>query len=98
MADVVTSAAVFEKLVGRFGQLHGVIKLSAGQKSCVGGDGLVLRPGNVHNADGWKGFIDPIVERYLKMEVRLLCRADAAFAKPELYEYLESKGIGYLNS
>ena len=58
-------------------------------------EGAVLRPGNVHSADGWKEFIDPIVERYLKLAVRLLFRADAAFAKPELYEYLESKSIGY---
>jgi len=34
--------------------------------------------------------IEPIVERYLKLAVRLLFRADAAFAKPELYEYMES--------
>jgi len=59
---------------------------------CEGG---VLRPGNVHSADGWKEFIEPIVERYLKLAVRLLFRADAAFAKPELYEYLESRHIGY---
>ena len=59
-------------------------------------EGAVLRPGNVHSADGWKEFIEPIVERYLKMAVRLLFRADAAFAKPELYEYMESKSIGYV--
>ena len=59
---------------------------------CEGG---VLRPGNVHSADGWKEFIEPIVERYMKMAVRLLFRADAAFAKPELYEYIESRRIGY---
>ena len=29
------------------------------------------------------------------MAVRLLFRADAAFAKPEIYEHLESKRIGY---
>ena len=29
------------------------------------------------------------------MAVRLLFRADAAFAKPELYEYLETRRIGY---
>ena len=29
------------------------------------------------------------------MAVRLLFRADAAFAKPELYEYIESRRIGY---
>ena len=59
-------------------------------------EGAVLRPGNVHSADGWKEFIEPIVERYLKMAVRLLFRADAAFAKPEIYEYMESKSIGYV--
>ena len=58
-------------------------------------EGAVLRPGNVHSADGWKEFIEPIVERYMKMAVRLLFRADAAFAKPELYEYMESRRIGY---
>ena len=57
-------------------------------------EGAALRPGNVHSADGWKGFIEPIVERYMKMAVRLLFRADAAFAKPELYEYMESRRIG----
>ena len=58
-------------------------------------EGAVLRPGNVHSADGWKEFINPIVERYLKLAVRLLFRADAAFAKPEIYEYLETRHIGY---
>jgi len=58
-------------------------------------EGAVLRPGNVHSADGWKEFIEPIVERYLREAVRLLFRADAAFAKPELYEYMESKSSGY---
>ena len=58
-------------------------------------EGAVLRPGNVHSADGWKEFINPIVERYLKLAVRLLFRADAAFAKPEIYEYLETRHLGY---
>ena len=58
-------------------------------------EGAVLRPGTVHSADGWKEFINPIVERYLKLAVRLLFRADAAFAKPEIYEYLETRHIGY---
>ena len=39
--------------------------------------------------------LDPVVERYLIAAVRLLFRADAAFAKPEIYEYLESRQIGY---
>ena len=54
-----------------------------------------LRPGNVHSADGWQEVLDPVVERYLIASVRLLFRADAAFAKPEIYEYLETRQIGY---
>ena len=58
-------------------------------------EGAMLRPGNVHSAEGWREFIEPIVERYLKAAVRLLFRADAAFAKPELYDYLETRQISY---
>ena len=58
-------------------------------------EGALLRAGNVHSAEGWQEFIDPIVERYLKRVLRLVLRGDAAFAKPELYEYLEAKNIGY---
>jgi hypothetical protein len=36
-----------------------------------------------------------VVERYLITAVRLLFRADAAFAIPELYQYLEARSIGY---
>ena len=38
---------------------------------------------------------DPVVERYFTAAVRLLFRADAAFAKPEIYEYLETRQIDY---
>lgn len=58
-------------------------------------EGAVLRPGNVHSSDGWREFIEPIVERYLKEATRLLFRADAPFAKPELCDSLESKSIGH---
>ena len=54
-----------------------------------------LRPGNVPSADDWQEVLDPVVERYLIAAVRLLFRADAAFAKPELYQYLEASSIGY---
>jgi len=27
-------------------------------------EGAVLRPGNVHSADGWREFIEPVVDRY----------------------------------
>ena len=94
---------------GRFGVVHGEQEEAAynGHFGCMCyhplfcfnqfGDceGAVLRPGNVHSADGWKEFINPIVERYLKLAVRLLFRADAAFAKPGIFEYLETRHIGY---
>ena len=54
-----------------------------------------LRSGNVHSADDWQEVLDPVVERYLTAAVRLLFRADAAFAKPEIYDYLEIRQIGY---
>ena len=54
-----------------------------------------LRSGNVPSADDWQEVLDPVVERYLIAAVRLLFRADAAFAKPEIYEYLETRQIGY---
>lgn len=54
-----------------------------------------LRAGNVHSADDWQKVLDPVVERYLITAVRLLFRADAAFAIPELYQYLEARSIGY---
>ena len=54
-----------------------------------------LRSGNVHSADDWQEVLDPVVERYLTAAVRLLFRADAAFAKPEIYEYLEARNIDY---
>ena len=58
-------------------------------------EGAKLRSGNVHSADDWQEVLDPVVERYLTAAVRLLFRADAAFAKPEIYEYLETRQIDY---
>jgi len=55
----------------------------------------MLRSGNVHSAERWREVLEPIVERYKKRGIRLLFRADAAFAKPEVYEYLEQRDIGY---
>ena len=54
-----------------------------------------LRPGNVHSAEGWPDVLEPVVERYKKRKVRLCFRGDAAFASPDLYEYLEAEGILY---
>jgi len=58
-------------------------------------EGAMLRPGNVHSTERWREVLEPIVERYKKRGIRLLFRADAAFAKPEVYEYLEKRDIGY---
>jgi hypothetical protein len=58
-------------------------------------EAAILRSGNVHSAERWRQVLESIVERYRKTGVRLLFRADAAFAKPEVYEYLEPRYIGY---
>ena len=52
-----------------------------------------LRPGNVHSADGWRDVLEPVVERYKERQIRLYFRGDAAFASPDIYEYLEAEGI-----
>ena len=54
-----------------------------------------LRPGNVHSADGWRDVLEPVVERYKERKVRLYFRGDAAFASPDIYEYLEAEGFLY---
>ena len=58
-------------------------------------EGAELRPGNVHSADGWQGLLELVVKGYRKKGLRLLFRGDAAFGKPEVYEYLEQEKIGY---
>jgi hypothetical protein len=54
-----------------------------------------LRPGNVHSADDWASVLKPVVVRYKGRKVRLYFRGDAAFASPEIYEYLEAEGFVY---
>jgi hypothetical protein len=55
----------------------------------------LLREGNVHSAKDWRAVMEPVVARYRERNLMLYFRADAAFAQPELYEYLESEGYGY---
>jgi hypothetical protein len=50
----------------------------------------VRDPGNVHSADGWNGVLKPVVARYQGKVSRIYFRADAAFAMPEVYEFLEA--------
>jgi hypothetical protein len=54
-----------------------------------------LRPGNVHSADGWEELLLPEIERQQKQGKEVVFRADAAFAKPEIYEALEQRGVKY---
>jgi hypothetical protein len=55
----------------------------------------LLRPGNVHSAHDWRDVLVPVVERYKEREVRLYLRGDAAFASPDIYEYLEAEAMLY---
>ena len=57
--------------------------------------GAVLRPGNVHSADGWRNLLEPIINRYKGTNKKLYFRGDAAFASPGVYEYLEDNRILY---
>jgi hypothetical protein len=54
-----------------------------------------LRPGNVHSAEGWEELLLPEIERQQRMGKEIAFRADAAFAKPEIYEALEERGVKY---
>jgi DDE family transposase len=58
-------------------------------------EGAMLRPGNVHSAHGWQEVLEPMVAHYAGRGVRLYFRADAAFASPEIYEYLEEHSCFY---
>jgi hypothetical protein len=54
-----------------------------------------LRPGNVHSADGWEAVLRPVVVRYRSKLSRINFRADAGFANPDVYGYLEAERIKY---
>src|ERR1700732_2017330 len=54
-----------------------------------------LRPGNVHSAEGWEALLLPEIERQQRQGNEVVFRADAAFAKPELYEALEEREVKY---
>lgn len=54
-----------------------------------------LRPGNVHSADDWEEVLMPEIQRQHKRGKEVVVRADAAFAKPEIYETLEQLGVDY---
>jgi hypothetical protein len=55
----------------------------------------LLRHGNVSSAEDWRSVLEPVVARYRDLDMPRFFRGDAAFAKPEIYEYLESEGYLY---
>ena len=55
----------------------------------------VLRSGNVHSADAWRSVMEPVVARYRATTTRRYFRGDAAFALPDLYEFLENENYLY---
>ena len=54
-----------------------------------------LRPGNVPSADDWDDLLLPEIERQQAEGNRVAFRADAAFAKPEIYDALEKRDVDY---
>jgi hypothetical protein len=54
-----------------------------------------LRPGNVHSAEGWQELLQPEIERQQRQGNEVIFRADAAFAKPEIYAALEERDVKY---
>ena len=55
----------------------------------------LLRCGNVASADDWPAVLEPVIERYRRVDIPRFFRGDAAFAIPELYERLEAEGYQY---
>jgi hypothetical protein len=55
----------------------------------------MLREGNVHSAKDWRNVLEPVVARYRGRRLPRRFRADAAFAQPELYRFLEDEGYSY---
>jgi hypothetical protein len=54
-----------------------------------------LRPGNVSSADDWEELPVPEIDRQQAEGRRVVFRADAAFARPAIYEALETRNVGY---
>ena len=57
--------------------------------------GATLRPGNVRGAKDWDELLRPEIERQPAERTRVAFRADAAFAKREIYDALEQCDVDY---
>jgi len=64
-----------------------------GHGDCLGAK---LRSGNVHSAEDWDELLLPEIERQQAAGKQITFRTDAAFAKPEIYEALEERGVHYV--
>jgi hypothetical protein len=73
-----------------------VLDMDSSEGDCLAAK---LRPGNVHRADDWEELLLPEgpagAPRQQKLCKQVVFRADAAFAKPEIYEALEERGVKY---
>jgi hypothetical protein len=49
----------------------------------------------VHSAEDWAELLLPEIEHQKELGKEVVFRADAAFAKPEIYEALEERGVKY---
>jgi hypothetical protein len=49
----------------------------------------------LHSAENWEEMLLPEIERQQQRGKEVVFRADAAFAKPEIYEALEERGVKY---
>ena len=80
-----------EGLAMRVGRRRRIL-LFNGEGDCLGAK---LRPGNIHSAEDWEEVLLPEIERQQGLGRDVVFRADAAFAKPEIYEALEDRGVKY---
>ena len=62
------------------------VKFRPGNPGCGSADG-------VHSADGWEELLLPEIDRQQKQGKQVVFRADAAFAKAEIYAALEERGV-----
>jgi Transposase DDE domain group 1 len=60
--------------------------------NCEGDSGCQAAAGNAHSAAEWEELLLPEIERQQKAGKEVVFRADADFAKPEIYEALEERG------
>ena len=87
------NASGFLEFYGDYGE---IAVTNRGRTVATWGAGFSwLGPGNVYSAEDWRLVLEPVIARYRERGVDLYFRADAAFAKPELYELLELEGIRY---